>query len=194
VATSRTFLGNNVADDYSCGATIVADPMLGAGTGGPTPVYGLTPFSPAINAGLDCTVPVDQRYVARDAQCDIGAFEFTDFAKRIALTVDPNGTINENGATVLTGTLRCPSAVRLDLEVELAQGQKQGRNTFEVSAATSQGLLCDTSVRSWSVELVPAGGTFQRGSAQAGAVTVNVDPAEPPASVAQAVKLSRSRK
>jgi hypothetical protein len=194
VATSRTFLGNNVADDYSCGATIVADPMLGAGTGGPTPVYGLTPFSPAINAGADCTLPVDQRYVARDAQCDIGAFEFTDFSKLIALTVDPNGTVTENGSAVLTGTLRCPSAVRLDLEVELAQRQKQGRNTFEVSAATSQFIRCDTSVRSWSVELVPAGGTFQRGSAQAGAVTVNVDPAEPPASVAQAVKLSRSRK
>lgn len=194
VATSRTLQGNNLSDDYSCGATIVADPMLGAGSGGPTPVYGLTAWSPAINAGGDCTLPVDQRYVPRDAQCDIGAFEFTDFAKRIALTVDPNGIVDENGTAVLTGTLRCPSAVRLDLEVELAQAQKQGRATTEVSAATSRFLLCDTSVRPWSVELVPAGGTFQRGSAQAGAVTVNVDPAEPPASVAQAVRLSRTRK
>lgn len=193
VATSRTLQGINLSDDQSCGAAIVADPMLGAGSGGPTPVYGLTPWSPAINAGADCTLPVDQRYVARDAQCDIGAFEFTDFSKRIALTVDPNGSFTENGSAVLTGTLRCPSAVKLELEVELVQAQKQGRNTIEVSAVTSPLLLCDTSVRTWSVELVPAGGTFQRGSAMAGAVTANVEPAEPPASVAQAVKLSRAR-
>lgn len=193
-ATSRVLQGNNISDDNTCGTAIVADPMLGAGdTSGPTLAYSLTAWSPAINAGAGCSLAVDQRYVARDAQCDIGAFEFTEFEKRIALTVDPNGSFRDDGSAVLTGTLRCPSAVRLDLEVELAQAQKQGRTTSEVTAATSRFLLCDTSVRPWSVELVPAAGTFKRGSAQAAAVTVNVDPAEPPASVAQAVKLSRTR-
>jgi hypothetical protein len=75
--------GKNIADDASCGdasVTMVADPKLEplAMNGGPAMTRGLTPTSPAVNAGKDCTVTVDQRYRPRDAQCDIGAFELTD--------------------------------------------------------------------------------------------------------------------
>ena len=74
--------GNNVFTDPSCnpvGSDIpVADPLLGplADNGGPTLTQALLPGSPAIDAANNAVCPAtDQRGVARDAACDVGAFE-----------------------------------------------------------------------------------------------------------------------
>jgi len=77
-----SFTGRNISSDNTCGVSalnmLVVDPLLGplADNGGPTQTRALDRNSPAINA-TDCpTITVDQRYVARDSKCDIGAFEF----------------------------------------------------------------------------------------------------------------------
>jgi hypothetical protein len=46
--------------------------------GGPTMTHALAPESLAFNNGAFCSMQLDQRYTARDAQCDIGAYESTD--------------------------------------------------------------------------------------------------------------------
>lgn len=189
--------GQNIVDDYTCGASIVTDPLLGplADNGGPTKTHALAAGSPAINAGSDCTVTVDQRYKPRDAQCDIGAFEFTDYLATIALTMASSGTVDAgNGAAVLTGTVRCPGDETFDLKVELVQLQKRGRSTIDVYGFATTPIACTTSVQPWRVELVSAGDPFQRGGAQASAITVNVAPETTPASLAQAVRLFKTRK
>ncbi len=76
-------LGNNVFSDTTCfpGASdqIVFDPMIGAlaSNGGPTLTHALLAGSPAIDAGNSTVCPAtDQRGVARDAACDVGAYEY----------------------------------------------------------------------------------------------------------------------
>jgi hypothetical protein len=75
--------GNNVFSDGSCSPVasdqIVADAMLGplADNGGPTLTHALQAGSPAIDAANNAVCPAtDQRGVARDAACDVGAYEF----------------------------------------------------------------------------------------------------------------------
>jgi hypothetical protein len=75
-------LGYNVFSDGSCfptaGDQIVGDAALGplSDNGGPTRTHALLPASPAIDAGDSSLCPAtDQRGVARDAACDIGAYE-----------------------------------------------------------------------------------------------------------------------
>lgn len=52
-----------------------------ANNGGPTETFALESSSDAINAGdLSYCLPTDQRGVARDAVCDIGAYEAAEFA------------------------------------------------------------------------------------------------------------------
>ncbi|PKN90958.1 MAG: hypothetical protein CVU44_21875 [Chloroflexi bacterium HGW-Chloroflexi-6] len=61
------------------GNIIGSDPLLGAlaDNGGLAQTHALLPGSPAIDAGDGTVCPaVDQRGVARDANCDMGAFEF----------------------------------------------------------------------------------------------------------------------
>jgi beta-glucanase (GH16 family) len=80
-----TSLGNNVSTDGSC-APIGSDIIVSAGgagidgladNGGPTMTHALLAGSVAIDAGNTAACPAtDQRGVARDAACDIGAFEF----------------------------------------------------------------------------------------------------------------------
>jgi beta-glucanase (GH16 family) len=78
-------LGNNVFTDSSCGSEAsdqIVDPAdLGLDTladnGGPTLTHALLAGSPAIDAANPAMCPAtDQRGVARDAACDVGAFEF----------------------------------------------------------------------------------------------------------------------
>ena len=76
-------LGNNVFTDSTC-FPVGSDQIVGdvgidslADNGGPTLTHALLPGSPAINAGNNAVCPVtDQRGVARDAACDVGAYEF----------------------------------------------------------------------------------------------------------------------
>jgi beta-glucanase (GH16 family) len=84
-AAILTSLGNNVSTDGSC-APIGSDIIVGAGgagvdvlgdNGGPTVTHALLAGSVAIDAANTVVCPTtDQRGVARDAACDIGAFEF----------------------------------------------------------------------------------------------------------------------
>ena len=77
-------LGNNLDQDTSCSFTgsgdlSNVDPMLGpiADNDGPTRTEALQAGSPAIDAGNQATCPrTDQRGVARDSKCDIGAYEY----------------------------------------------------------------------------------------------------------------------
>jgi len=69
----------SIIEDGSCGATQSGDPGLLAlaDNGGPTPTHALSPNSIAINTGDTSTcLETDQRGAARDALCDVGAFEF----------------------------------------------------------------------------------------------------------------------
>jgi predicted outer membrane repeat protein len=64
-------------DDTPCVPGIdFADPLLGPlqDNGGPTPTMALLPGSPALGAGADCP-ETDQRGVAREGGCDIGAYQ-----------------------------------------------------------------------------------------------------------------------
>jgi beta-glucanase (GH16 family) len=76
--------GHNIASDGSCNLTAVGDqPSTGplvdplADNGGSTLTHALLAGSPAIDAGDNAVCPVtDQRGVARDAACDVGAYEY----------------------------------------------------------------------------------------------------------------------
>ena len=84
-AAVLTSLGNNVSTDGSC-SPIGSDIIVAAGgagvdtladNGGPTQTHALLAGSVAIDAANTAVCPLtDQRGVARDAACDVGAFEF----------------------------------------------------------------------------------------------------------------------
>lgn len=82
-AVTLTSLGNNVATDGTCvpigSDQVVADAGVAAlsDNGGPTLTHALLAGSVAIDAANTAVCPAaDQRGVARDAACDVGAFEF----------------------------------------------------------------------------------------------------------------------
>ena len=185
--------GTNLSDDDSCGGpstVLIADPKLGplADNGGPTMSHALLAGSPAINAGSSCTVQVDQRYAARDAQCDLGAYEFADFTA-VTLTVDPTSIVKPAGWAVLTGTITCSRSESFKLALELHQEQKAGRGTTPVHAASTLPVNCDTTVRPWSASMYVTDGAFQVGSANATAQTLEAEPWIAPASVSGQVRL-----
>ena len=189
--------GTNLSDDDSCGGPsdmLIADPKLGAlaDNGGPTMTHALLAGSPAINAGSSCTVQVDQRYAARDAQCDLGAYEFADFTA-VTLTIDPTSIVKPAGWAVLTGTITCSRSESFKLALELHQEQKAGRGTTPVHAASTLPVSCDTTVRPWSASMYLTDGGFQVGSANATAQTLEAEPWIAPASVAGQVRLFSRR-
>lgn len=81
-AVALNSLGNNVFTDSSCNP-VASDQVVGsadlgplADNGGPTLTHALSATSPAVDAAdAAACPPTDQRGVARDAACDIGAFE-----------------------------------------------------------------------------------------------------------------------
>lgn len=185
--------GANLSDDDTCGGPseiIIADPKLGALTnnGGPTMTHALLTGSPAINAGRSCTVQVDQRYSARDAQCDLGAYEFTAFTT-VTLTIDPNAVVRQGGWAVLSGTVKCSRAESFKVALELHQPQRIGHETVDVHAASDVAVACGTTARPWSASMVLTDGSFQNGSATATAQTFEAEPWVAPASASAAVKL-----
>ena len=87
--------------DGTCGVSLTAaDPKLGAFVldGGPTPTFPLQAGSAAINAGDNASCPAtDQRFVARDANCDIGADEYN--STKPTITVPASVTAPSAGPT-----------------------------------------------------------------------------------------------
>ena len=124
--------GRNLADDSSCGDStvmVIAVAKLDSlrYNGGPAKTHALNGASPAINAGQDCTVTVDERYVPRDATCDLGAYEFKDFptvtvTNNASLPVDPT-----TGWVFVAGSVKCSTDETFDLAVEVTQEPKAGR-------------------------------------------------------------------
>jgi hypothetical protein len=189
--------GKNISDDDTCGGPsdiIIADPKLGplADNGGPTMTRALLAGSPAINAGATCSLTVDQRYMARDQQCDLGAFEFADFTK-VTITIDPTSIVKPTGWAVVTGTVTCSRPEVFSVGVELKQSQKVGKSTANVSATSTVPFACSTTARPFSASMVLASGVFENGTAQATVSTVDAEGWVTPASVTGAVKLFRSR-
>lgn len=193
-----SFEGKNLSDDMTCGdaaVTIVGDPKLGplAMNGGPTMTHALLPTSPAMNAGKDCTVTVDQRYRSRDAQCDIGAFEFTD-PTAVTITIDPSATVDVvSGDARVTGTVKCSRngdqfGVRVDL-----QQQKSDNAPSPVRGAGVASVACTTSAQPWSALVVPAAGAFKAGAAAATAATHQAPSWVTPSTTSRSITLHRPR-
>ena len=192
--------GMNISNDYSCGYSanvFVGDPLLAglADNGGPTETERFAYNSVALNSGLNCDFTVDQRYVARDAYCDVGAFEFTDFTV-VTITIDPNVAVNATtGSAVVTGTVTCSPRAgdQFGLRLDLTQQQKVGKTTTVVQGVGFAGINCATSAQSWSVPVAPASGAFQNGDAQAAASTNDAPIWVKPASISKPVRLARKK-
>ena len=191
--------GTNLSDDDSCGGPtqiIIADPKLAplADNGGPTPTHAIAAGSPAFNVGTSCTVALDQRYVPRDAQCDLGAFESTD-PTTVTLTIDPSVPVSQsNGWGLISGTVKCSRAETFRIAVQLVQQQKSGKTPTTVDAANIVPVECGTIARPWTASMVLTSGAFQNGSATVSAQTIGTPPWVTPASGTSAVKLYWARK
>jgi hypothetical protein len=191
--------GTNISNDWSCGEVgiTVADPMLFplANNGGPTMTHAISHLGAAFNKGTICWAPADQRYVTRDAKCDVGAFEFTDFTK-VTVTIDPNVKVDAaNGRALLTGTVTCTRDDVINLALELHQDQKVGKQVVDVHAAsTAAQVACGTTAKSWAAKMSLTDGAWQSGSARAMANTYNLPEWVAPASAASAVRISITRK
>ncbi|MDF2775738.1 MAG: polymorphic outer membrane protein, partial [Geminicoccaceae bacterium] len=169
--------GANISDDDTCGGPTVitiADPQLQplADNGGPTPTHAVVAGSPAINLNAaPCSVATDQRYAARDASCDAGAFEFADFTT-VTVTVDAGAPVSQsNGWATVTGTVTCSRNETFSLAVELHQSQKVGRAVKDVHAAATVPVECSTTARPWTASMVTTDGSFQNGTAMVTAAT-----------------------
>jgi hypothetical protein len=197
--TYLTREGANISDDDTCGGPTeitIADPKLGplGDNGGPTTTHAIGAGSPAVNVGTSCSVAVDQRYVPRDAQCDVGAYEATD-PTTVTLTIDSGVPVSQaNGWALVSGTITCSRAETFNLAVQLVQQQRTGKTATTVDAANIVPVDCGTSARPWTASMVLTSGAFQNGSATASAQTVNTSPWVTPQSATGTVKLYWARK
>ena len=187
--------GTNISSDWSCGAVGIGigDPQLMplANNGGPTKTHAIPHTSPAYNTGVGCFPTTDQRYVPRDAKCDVGAFEFNDFTK-VTLTIDATTKVDAAGKALLTGTLKCTRNDTFRLALELHQDQKVGKKVVDVHSASDIPVNCTTTAQPWSANLVLTDGqTFQSGAAKATAQTFQTPDWVTPASVASAVRMRK---
>jgi hypothetical protein len=198
-----TRLGVNIADDQTCG-TGPSMMILGWGDvrvgvltdDGPSRAMSLDRTSPAINAGQNCTVAVDQRYVSRDAACDIGAYEFNDWTT-VTLTIDPNATISKNGGpAIVNGTVTCNKAETQGqmLRIELTQDQKVGKSTTTVQGSIDVPFTCATTPKTWSAVVLPTTGGFASGDATGTVKTINTPKWYTPSSTTSAVKVVVARR
>lgn len=190
--------GRNLADDSSCGDStvmLITDAKLDSlrNNGGPAKTHALKGASPAVNAGKDCTVTVDERYVPRDAICDLGAYEFKDFTtvtitNNASLPVDPT-----TGWVFVAGSVTCSTNETFDLAVEVSQEQKAGRASNVVKAAGKVTVTCSTSAQPWGIALAASSGEFGNGNA---VVTTKTEagPWIIPATVSTPVKLYWGRR
>jgi len=191
--------GNNISSDWSCGAVGIGigDPQLMplANNGGPSWTHAIPHTSPAYNTGVACFPTVDQRYVARDAKCDVGAFEFNDFTK-VTITINSATTVNATtGKALLTGTIKCTHNEEFRLVLELHQDQKVNGQIVDVHSATDIPVTCTASPAAWSASMgLSPGEVFNGGAARAVAYTFNTADWVTPASGAGAVKLSIAKR
>ena len=192
------YQGTNISSDWECGEVgiRVADPLLQplADNGGPNMTHAILPNSPAYNAGTGCNINIDQRGVARDAKCDVGAFEFNDSTK-VTITIDPAVKVDAAGKALLTGTVKCTRDDAFRLGLELHQDQKVGKQVVDVHSASDIPIACSTTAKPWGAAMgLMAGEAFKAGAARATAQTFSTPEWVTPASAASAVKLSIVRK
>ena len=190
--------GRNISSDWSCGVVGIGigDPQLLplANNGGPTKTHAIPHTSPAYNNGLSCFPTVDQRYVPRDAKCDVGAFEFNDFTK-IAITIDQSTKVNTTtGKALLTGTIKCTRNDVFRLALELHQDQKVNGQPVDVHSASDIPVTCTTTATPWSATMTLTDGAWQNGAATASAQTFQTPEWATPAGKAGAVKISFARR
>ena len=198
-----TRVGVNIADDLTCGtgpAMMIlpwGDVRVGVLTDdGPSRAMSLDRTSPAINAGQNCSVTVDQRYVSRDAACDIGAYEFNDWTN-VTLAIDPNATTAKNGGpAIVKGTVACNKSETeaQTLRVDLSQVQKVGKTTTTVQGSIDVPFTCSTTAKTWSVVVFPTTGGFASGDATATVKTVNTPKWYTPSSTTSPVKVVVARR
>lgn len=190
--------GRNLSDDASCGdATrmLIGNPVLDdlRANGGPSMTHALMPTSPALDAGTSCTVAVDQRYVARDAQCDIGAFEDA-VPTTVAITIDPSASVDLlNGTARVTGTVKCSrDGDRFSVRARLKQQKTDNAQTV-VQGSGDVGVTCSTTAQRWSALVVPSAGIFKLGAAAATATTYEAPSRVTPSTMSKSITLLRPR-
>jgi hypothetical protein len=190
--------GRNLTDDLSCGdstAMMIAPAKLDSvlrDNGGPAKTHALNGASPAINAGTDCTVTVDERYVPRGATCDPGAYEFKEFTT-VTLTNNGSASIDPaTGSVLVAGSLACSTDETLDLAVEVSQEKKTGQVVKAVGKVT---VACSRNggAQLWGLALAPESGEFVIGNAVVTTKTAG-SPWILPATATTPVKLFRGRK
>jgi hypothetical protein len=193
------YQGTNVVNDWSCADVAItpSDPQLLplAYNGGPNMTHAIPHTSPAFNTGVACSPTTDQRYVPRDAKCDVGAFEFNDFTK-VTLTIDQSVKFNTTTKkALLTGTIKCTRNDAFRLALELHQDQKVNGQVVDVHSASDIPVTCTTSAQPWTASMgLTPGEAFQAGAARATATTFQTPEWVAPANVASAVKISSTRK
>ena len=190
--------GSNITNDWSCGAVGIGigNPLLLplANNGGPTKTHAIPHTSPAFNNGVACFPTTDQRYVPRDAKCDVGAFEFNDFTK-VTIAIDPNVKVDATGRALLTGTIKCTRFDYFRLALELHQDQKVGKEVVDVHSASDIPIECTPSGGPFRATMaLTDGAAFQAGAARATAGTLQTPEWVTPANVASSVKVSFTRK
>jgi len=140
---------------------------------------------------MACFPTTDQRYVTRDAKCDVGAFEFNDSTK-VTIKIDPNAKLDASGRAVLTGSVTCTRNDVINVALELHQDQKVGKKTVDVHAASTMSPIgCGPVPHPWEVPMGLSEGAWQSGSARATGVTFGTAEWIAPASVAVPVKIAR---
>ena len=191
------YVGKNVVNDWSCADAAIkpSDPQLKplANNGGPNMTHAIPHTSPACNAGFDCNFApvVDQRYVARNGACDVGAFEFNDFTK-VTITIDPTVRLDAGaGYVFLTGTMKCTRDDTIPLRLELRQEQRVGKEVVNVHTTATTQVACSPTTTTWGRKMFLTTGTWQTGAARATATTFYTPDWVTPASVASAVKIVR---
>ena len=145
-------INSSLVEDGTCGITsgvdgnLTGDPLLGdkadSDNGGPTSIRTLLAGSNAIDAGESgiCTSApisgVDQRGVSRDANCDLGAYEFNGDAV-IASWRSTEVTVAEDAGTVsLTVELHKASAEPITVEYASSSGTATSGIDFTAASGT----------------------------------------------------------
>ncbi len=163
--TAASLLTNvhNLIGDGSCAAAFSGDPRLGplANNGGATQTHALLLDSPAINTGGNCA-PVksrDQRGIARDAQCDIGAFE-AEFTPPTAKATAPDITRPLATPQLINVTYRDNAAIDV---TSIGEGdiQVEGPNGFSQIATFVRTMASENGTpRVAVVRIAPPGGRW----------------------------------
>ncbi len=158
-------------------ANLLINPLL-TDNGGSTLTHALLPRSPAIDAITDpahCTLLTDQRGVARDTRCDIGAYEFppsVTLGDRVWLDLNANG-IQDAAEPGLFN-------IRVILWIDDGADGVPDTQVFSTTTDSNGNYLFDRldPNNAYVIQFVdPAGHNFTRPIVQDEAVDSNADPA-----------------